>query len=203
MSGHGHVIPNADGSRARCGGPGMCAECSKELAQAWAAGQVEIVPPPPPRNPRAERARAIAKAVLSALERDDTLNMADGRTIAFDREFTEQDQSAALAAVLPHLEDLLPEGPVVATLPAGSDPESPGRLTVDTTGDDGEKWIGGDVQDPRCICEAREGNPHSAHEGNPRGHRVDCPAFGEGACDCGVDGAPHRGHRHGCLGGRS
>lgn len=33
MSGHGHVVPNPDGSRARCGGPGICAECSKELAQ--------------------------------------------------------------------------------------------------------------------------------------------------------------------------
>jgi hypothetical protein len=32
MSGHGHVTPNADGSKARCGGPGICAECSRELA---------------------------------------------------------------------------------------------------------------------------------------------------------------------------
>lgn len=35
--GHGHVIPNPDGSRARCGGPGLCAECSRELAQKGAA----------------------------------------------------------------------------------------------------------------------------------------------------------------------
>lgn len=28
--GHGHVIPNPDGSLARCGGPGLCAECSAE-----------------------------------------------------------------------------------------------------------------------------------------------------------------------------
>lgn len=27
---HGHVTPNPDGSKARCGGPGMCAECSIE-----------------------------------------------------------------------------------------------------------------------------------------------------------------------------
>ena len=33
MSSHGHVIPNADGSRARCGGPGLCAVCSREAAQ--------------------------------------------------------------------------------------------------------------------------------------------------------------------------
>lgn len=33
MSGHGHVTPNADGSRARCGGPGMCPECAVEAGQ--------------------------------------------------------------------------------------------------------------------------------------------------------------------------
>ena len=31
--GHGHVIPNPDGSRARCGGPGICSECALEAAQ--------------------------------------------------------------------------------------------------------------------------------------------------------------------------
>ena len=31
---HGHVIPNEDGSRTRCGGPGICSECSQELASA-------------------------------------------------------------------------------------------------------------------------------------------------------------------------
>lgn len=29
---HGHVTPNKDGSKARCGGPGICSECSRELA---------------------------------------------------------------------------------------------------------------------------------------------------------------------------
>ena len=33
MSGHGHVTPNANGSRARCGGPGICPACSVEFAQ--------------------------------------------------------------------------------------------------------------------------------------------------------------------------
>lgn len=33
MSGHGHVFPNPDGSRARCGGPGICMECSLEADQ--------------------------------------------------------------------------------------------------------------------------------------------------------------------------
>jgi hypothetical protein len=32
-TGHGHVRPRPDGVRARCGGPGMCAECSRELAR--------------------------------------------------------------------------------------------------------------------------------------------------------------------------
>lgn len=30
MAGHGHVTPNPDGSKARCGGPGICIECSRE-----------------------------------------------------------------------------------------------------------------------------------------------------------------------------
>jgi hypothetical protein len=29
--GHGHVTPNPDGSKARCGGPGMCPVCNAEL----------------------------------------------------------------------------------------------------------------------------------------------------------------------------
>ncbi len=37
MSGHGHVTPNADGSKARCGGPGICAACSRESAALAAA----------------------------------------------------------------------------------------------------------------------------------------------------------------------
>lgn len=33
MSNHGHVTPNEDGSKARCGGPSICFVCSKELAR--------------------------------------------------------------------------------------------------------------------------------------------------------------------------
>lgn len=29
--GHGHVVPNANGSKARCGGPSICPECAAEL----------------------------------------------------------------------------------------------------------------------------------------------------------------------------
>jgi hypothetical protein len=32
-SGHGHVFPRPDGVRARCGGPVLCAECARDLAQ--------------------------------------------------------------------------------------------------------------------------------------------------------------------------
>lgn len=32
-TGHGHVFPRPDGVRARCGGPGLCAECSRDLAR--------------------------------------------------------------------------------------------------------------------------------------------------------------------------
>lgn len=31
--GHGHVIPRPDGVRARCGGPRLCRECSRDLAR--------------------------------------------------------------------------------------------------------------------------------------------------------------------------
>jgi hypothetical protein len=33
VSGHGHVTPNPDGAKARCGGPGLCSECSRELVR--------------------------------------------------------------------------------------------------------------------------------------------------------------------------
>jgi len=31
-SGHGHVFPRPDGVKARCGGPGLCKECSRDQA---------------------------------------------------------------------------------------------------------------------------------------------------------------------------
>lgn len=31
--GHGHVFPRPDGMKMRCGGPGLCTECSKDLAR--------------------------------------------------------------------------------------------------------------------------------------------------------------------------
>lgn len=32
-TGHGHVFPRPDGVRARCGGPGLCKDCSSDLAR--------------------------------------------------------------------------------------------------------------------------------------------------------------------------
>jgi hypothetical protein len=32
-TGHGHVYKRPDGAKARCGGPGLCSECSRDLAQ--------------------------------------------------------------------------------------------------------------------------------------------------------------------------
>lgn len=32
-TGHGHVFPRPDGVRARCGGPGICLDCSRDLAR--------------------------------------------------------------------------------------------------------------------------------------------------------------------------
>lgn len=40
-TGHGHVWKRPDGMKARCGGPGMCAECSRDKAALTAAPQPE------------------------------------------------------------------------------------------------------------------------------------------------------------------
>ncbi|QQK04782.1 hypothetical protein JFN94_25985 [Burkholderia anthina] len=32
-TGHGHVFPRADGMKARCGAPGLCAACAADLAR--------------------------------------------------------------------------------------------------------------------------------------------------------------------------
>lgn len=32
-TGHGHVLPREDGERARCGGPGMCLQCGREVTR--------------------------------------------------------------------------------------------------------------------------------------------------------------------------
>ena len=32
-TGHGHVYPRIDGTKARCGGPSMCRECAKDFVK--------------------------------------------------------------------------------------------------------------------------------------------------------------------------
>lgn len=53
-TGHGHVHPRPDGFKARCGGPGICSQCSQEAAAAKQA----------PTQPRAgyEREKAVMEA---------------------------------------------------------------------------------------------------------------------------------------------
>lgn len=41
IGGHGHVTPRPDGAKARCGGPGLCAQCSQEQARKQPEGKRE------------------------------------------------------------------------------------------------------------------------------------------------------------------
>lgn len=38
MSGHGHVYRRLDGTKVRCGGPGLCPECQRDLERLGASG---------------------------------------------------------------------------------------------------------------------------------------------------------------------
>jgi hypothetical protein len=49
-TGHGHVWPRPDGMRARCGGPGLCAECSRDKALRDKQGEMPVTPAPEPTN---------------------------------------------------------------------------------------------------------------------------------------------------------
>lgn len=60
--GHGHVTPNADGSKARCGGPGMCPACAVE------AGQLKRVSDDlPVYRPAVEKAPGLTEKQWAAL----------------------------------------------------------------------------------------------------------------------------------------
>lgn len=50
MPGHGHVTPNLDGMRARCGGPTICRDCALELARLHVASPTNVCPAPDPRD---------------------------------------------------------------------------------------------------------------------------------------------------------
>lgn len=42
-TGHGHVTPNPDGLKARCGGPAMCSVCQKEASEKLTATMNDLV----------------------------------------------------------------------------------------------------------------------------------------------------------------
>ena len=44
-SGHGHVYPRPDGVRARCGGPGLCVECSRDKVRKDRAEAAAVAEP--------------------------------------------------------------------------------------------------------------------------------------------------------------
>ncbi|HEJ2268224.1 TPA: hypothetical protein SLW25_001549 [Pseudomonas aeruginosa] len=52
--GHGHVFPRADGVKMRCGGPGLCSECTADASRARAA----LAQPSPALPPFAEKVLA-------------------------------------------------------------------------------------------------------------------------------------------------
>ncbi|MCV3976404.1 hypothetical protein [Pseudomonas aeruginosa] len=52
--GHGHVFPRADGVKMRCGGPGLCSECTADASRARAA----LAQPSPTLPPFAEKVLA-------------------------------------------------------------------------------------------------------------------------------------------------
>ena len=81
MSGHGHVVPNADGTVARCGGPRICKTCAAELVELQASARRQ---PPPvrdqlrlmcfeifrsPSNFRDQQAIAVMLAAIAELDR--------------------------------------------------------------------------------------------------------------------------------------
>ena len=67
---HGHVTPNADGSRARCGGPTICKVCMAELAQLQAKSA--------PAEPSREAVERWAFSVGNLMEQEE-----DGEYVEF------------------------------------------------------------------------------------------------------------------------
>jgi hypothetical protein len=64
MSGHGHVVPNPDGSKVRCGGPGVCGECSRELAGQYQPSGWTGSRPPTPIASLVRTLQAVVDAVV-------------------------------------------------------------------------------------------------------------------------------------------
>jgi hypothetical protein len=72
IGGHGHVTPRPDGARARCGGPGLCPECSREQAAKASSGAGRnryTVSAPVPRDTDQLEAARITSRLRDELER--------------------------------------------------------------------------------------------------------------------------------------
>lgn len=71
--GHGHVTPRPDGVRFRCGGPGLCPDCSREAARGSLLGLLDDDVKPPAAfaqvNPGQGDDPALAGITADALER--------------------------------------------------------------------------------------------------------------------------------------
>lgn len=70
---HGHVVPRADGVKARCGGPAICSDCAKEQAEFlcrpnWMAGPTEQNASSPEKEGVAEEKPGFVLRVLRRLD---------------------------------------------------------------------------------------------------------------------------------------
>ena len=68
-TGQGHVFPRPDGIRARCGGPGLCGECSRDRARKDAGGGMTLSADPPRRQPPDPAARQVGESHRDHAER--------------------------------------------------------------------------------------------------------------------------------------
>lgn len=64
--GHGHVRPNPDGTKAKCGGPALCLQCANELRGVQTGRwKLNLIPDPIPGEPMTD---AALKSALAAAE---------------------------------------------------------------------------------------------------------------------------------------
>jgi hypothetical protein len=64
-TGHGHVYLRPDGNKARCGGPGVCSECNRDLAT-YNASHASV---PTPTVAREQQLTEVIVDLLGALDR--------------------------------------------------------------------------------------------------------------------------------------
>ncbi|EML5398589.1 hypothetical protein RI828_001259 [Pseudomonas aeruginosa] len=99
--GHGHVLPRADGVKMRCGGPGLCSECTADASRARAA---LAQPSPAPELERPEVAEvAFVLRNIGAMDAEDIdgdnvdlrFEDAEGRDTGCDVSIVEYAEKAA------------------------------------------------------------------------------------------------------------